>query len=173
MRLLQTIDAARRRLEGVRRGRPGFRRFGEARSHPIQQQQPRQYTRQYARGLAQTGATMRDDNNPGTLRLDSRNSLIDTDLRDATRISAASDKKATSETRTPDLSFTKARGDSESSFKPESYDQGSSGTGSRPGNIKETSPIDKDLHRLIEVWPKITEPVRAGVLAMVEAVMLD
>ena len=67
-----------------------------------------QYARQCARESVRPSATVSDDDGTGTRRFDSRKSFTGADMSDAARSGAASCDKATRETRTRDLSFTKA-----------------------------------------------------------------
>ncbi len=82
-------------------------------------------------------------------------------------------KQATLRTRTGDLSFTKAPDDSASG--EESYTCGgdSADTSSSPGSRGGNRPLNDDLCRLIDAWPTLPEPMRAGILVMVEAAAKD
>ena len=46
-----------------------------------------------------------------------------------------------------------------------------SGSGAESGALSgDPAPIDTDLRRLIDAWPTLPDPVRAGIIAMVKAV---
>ncbi len=46
-------------------------------------------------------------------------------------------------------------------------------TSSSPGSRGGNSALDDHLRRLIDAWPTLPEPMRAGILAMVEAAAKD
>ncbi len=77
-------------------------------THDLPFEDPRQYTRQWQRDPAQVGATPRKRESGAPVRLVGGNPLPDTAQDNAARPDAASCDKATRETRTRDLSFTKA-----------------------------------------------------------------
>ena len=76
---------------------------------------------------------------------------------------------ATRRTRTDDLSFTKARDDSATNDDSRTCDGDSATPSSSPGSRANNRPLDDDLRHLIDAWPTLPEPVRAGILAMVKA----
>ncbi len=49
-------------------------------------------------------------------------------------------------------------------------DDGAAATSSSHSSSDENQPLDADLRRLIDAWPKLPDVIRAGILAMVDAV---
>ncbi len=82
-------------------------------------------------------------------------------------------RTATRETRTSDLSFTKAPGDSVSGEESNICGGDSTDTSSSPGSRGGNPALDDHLRGLIDAWPTLPEPMRAGILAMVEAAAKD
>ena len=78
-------------------------------------------------------------------------------------------RKATRRTRTDDLSFTKARGDSATNDDSRTCDGDSATPSSSPSSSGANPPLDDDLRRLMDAWPTLPEPLRAGILAIVKA----
>ena len=54
--------------------------------------------------------------------------------------------------------------------KPNACDNAPVTPSSSPSSSGGNPPLDADLRRLIRAWPTLPEPVRAGIVAMVEAV---
>ena len=55
-------------------------------------------------------------------------------------------------------------------YSPEKTRSGG-GSGAESGaESGDPAPIDADLRRLIDAWPTLPDPVRAGIIAMVKAV---
>ena len=77
--------------------------------------------------------------------------------------------KATLRTRTGDLSFTKAQAASAKPITKVVCGSAAATPSSSPGSRDENRPLDDDLRRLIDAWPTLPDPVRAGIAAMVEA----
>ncbi len=86
------------------------------------------------------------------------------------RSGAASCGKATRETRTRDLSFTKAQVPPGESIREGVSGEAGGTPSSSHSSSDENQPLDADLRRLIDAWPELPDAIRAGILAMVDAV---
>ena len=119
-----------------------------------------------------SGANQRGQTRRGaglSIPLGSHKTLCEAEKDDLVRSGAASCGKATRETRTRDLSFTKARGDSVSDSPAMPCDGSGDKPGSRPGSSTRSDPRSAELEEVIANWSRLPEAVRAGVLTMVRA----
>ncbi len=73
-------------------------------------------------------------------------------------------------TRTSDLRFRRPLAAAETSTTKGICDDGAATTSSSHSSSDENQPLDADLRRLIDAWPKLPDAIRAGILAMVDAV---
>ena len=106
---------------------------------------------------------------PGPIHPSTRKSLPSAKMSDAVQRTAASCDKATRETRTRDLSFTKARGHSTTHDQTGACESRSATPSSSPSSSGGNPPLNDDLRGLIDAWPSLPEPVRVGIVAMVRA----
>ena len=84
--------------------------------------------------------------------------------------SEAKTPKATCRTRTGDLRFTKPLPPVVSGEHTGSCKHSNASTSSSPSSCaQEPSKTDPDLAKLIDAWPTLPEPVKAGIRAMVDA----
>ena len=89
---------------------------------------------------------------------------------DPRRCAGIGDPNAPGKTRTCDLRSRRPLAAAETSTTKGTCDDGAAATSSSHSSSDENQPLDADLRRLIDAWPKLPDAIRAGILAMVDAV---
>ncbi len=72
-------------------------------------------------------------------------------------------------TRTYDPLIKSQQGDSASGDPAKTCDGDPATPNSSHDSSSGNPPLDDDLRRVVEAWPTLPDPVRAGILAMIEA----
>ena len=82
-------------------------------------------------------------------------------------------REAGEEIRTPDVQLGKLETHPVSAAESRVSGGDTASPSSSSSSSTANWPLDDDLRRLIDAWPTLPEPMRAGILAMVEAAAKD
>ena len=130
---------------------------------------PPQYARQLGRETARSGAMQCIWESVVAGSADRRKTLQTGKKRDQTRGCATGYETSGVRTRTGDLRAMNPLLDSVSADGAGDCESPSASTSNSPSSSSTNTRDDPDLHQVIEAWPDLPEPLRAGIVAMVHA----